>query len=95
MEDRARRELGIDRLALSDQDLEQADELIDSARRAVSVGGALARLPQDQADSIRARILDDQDYDEIAARMRCSPTVVRQRVSRGLRDLRTALEGDE
>lgn len=95
VEDRARRALGIDPLALSDQDLERVDELIDSARRAVAIGGALARLPQDQAESIRARILDDQDYDEIAARMRCSPAVARQRVSRGLRNLRTALEGDE
>ena len=34
------------------------------------------------------RALDEQDYAGIAARLRCSESVVRQRVSRGLATLR-------
>ncbi|WP_371683492.1 sigma factor-like helix-turn-helix DNA-binding protein [Solirubrobacter soli] len=39
-----------------------------------------------------ARVVDDRDYDEIATELDCSAQVVRQRVSRGLRTLRTHLE---
>ena len=48
----------------------------------------LARLTPDQAEAIRARVIQDVPYDRIAARMRCSESVVRQRVSRGLAVLR-------
>ena len=48
----------------------------------------LNTLPED----IRARILEEQPYDVIAARLRCSPLVARKRVSRGLATLRDVLE---
>ena len=37
---------------------------------------------------MRARVLDEEDYAEIAERLRCSESVVRQRVRRGLATLR-------
>ncbi len=52
----------------------------------------LKALPHDQAEAIRARILDEQSYDVIAARLRCSALVARKRVSRGLATLRDVLE---
>jgi RNA polymerase sigma-70 factor (ECF subfamily) len=52
---------------------------------------AVATLPPDQREAIVAHVLDEQGYDEIAARLLCSEAVVRQRVSRGLRALRTRL----
>src|SRR6202035_3794226 len=39
----------------------------------------------------QARVLDEQGYDEIAAELECSESVVRKRVSRGLAALRTRL----
>jgi RNA polymerase sigma-70 factor (ECF subfamily) len=37
-------------------------------------------------------VLAERDYAELAAQLRCSEAVVRQRVSRGLRRLRSVLE---
>jgi hypothetical protein len=58
-------------------------------------GDALAEewpreLPADQA-ALRARVLEERDYAEIAERMRCSQAVVRKRVSRALVRLRRQL----
>jgi DNA-directed RNA polymerase specialized sigma24 family protein len=39
-------------------------------------------------------VIDDRDYREIARDLRCSESVVRQRVSRGLRALRIGLQED-
>jgi RNA polymerase sigma-70 factor (ECF subfamily) len=55
---------------------------------------ALAELPHEQRHAIEARVLGERDYGEIAGELRCSEAVVRQRVSRGLRALRTRLDGD-
>lgn len=90
--DRARRALGIASLELSDDDLDQVDALIDEARVAGAATLALDQLPSEQAAAIRARVIDEADYSEIAVMLRCSPSVVRQRVSRGLRVLRATLE---
>jgi DNA-directed RNA polymerase specialized sigma24 family protein len=38
-----------------------------------------------------ARLVEEEDYDEIAVRLQCSEQVVRQRVHRGLKQLRANL----
>ena len=48
-----------------------------------------------QRDAIKARHLEDRDYAEIAAELRCSESVVRKRVSRGLAALQTELRNGE
>jgi RNA polymerase sigma-70 factor (ECF subfamily) len=53
---------------------------------------ALAQLPARQRDAIRARILEERPYDEIADELQCSELVVRKTVSRGLRALRSTVE---
>ena len=53
---------------------------------------AVAALPPDQREAILAHVVDEQDYQAISERLVCSETVVRQRVSRGLRALRTQLK---
>jgi RNA polymerase sigma factor (sigma-70 family) len=84
VEDRARRRLEMPALPIT-------DELVDRIER---IGGdqwveqTLARLSRAQAEAVRARVIEDVPYDRIAARMRCSESVVRQRVSRGLAVLR-------
>jgi RNA polymerase sigma-70 factor (ECF subfamily) len=87
VEDRARRRLGVERLALTDEALEQIEQLGD--QRAMTM---LDELPADQRVAIKGRVLEEQEYEELARRLSCSPSVVRQRVSRGLRSLRERLE---
>jgi RNA polymerase sigma factor (sigma-70 family) len=89
VEDRARRRLGLEPMTLSDEALERIDEL------GAGGGGALRLLedlPDDQRVAVRGRVLQERSYDELALNLACSQSVVRQRVSRGLRSLRQALE---
>jgi RNA polymerase sigma-70 factor (ECF subfamily) len=84
VEDRARRRLGMQPIALDDELLSRIERLGGDAR----VEALLARLTPEQSDAVRARVLEEEDYAGIASRMRCSESVVRQRVSRGLAVLR-------
>lgn len=81
--DRARRRQGVTAIAVEDADLERIDRLGDQ-----TVEQMLKALPDDQADAIRARVIEEASYHEVAARLRCSPLVARKRVSRGLATLR-------
>lgn len=86
VEDRARRRLEMPPLDLTDELIERIDALDGRAT------AALADLPDDQRRAIEARVLDERDYLEIAQDLACSPAVIRQRVSRGLKTLRLMLE---
>ncbi len=55
----------------------------------------LERLPEDQREAVRLRVLEELDYDEIAARTGATEPAVRQRVSRGLKWLRGRLDEEE
>jgi len=88
VDSRARRKLGITPLELDDTTMALIEELASD----VAVAQALERLPAEQRDAVRARVLEDGSYDEIAAELQCSPAVVRKRVSRGLAGLRAHLE---
>lgn len=52
----------------------------------------LAELPPDQREAVQARVLEDLDYRELAARLQVSPAVARKRVSRGLSALRRRIQ---
>jgi RNA polymerase sigma-70 factor (ECF subfamily) len=89
VEDRARRRLGLEPMTLSDEALERIDEL------GACGGGALRLLedlPDDQRIAVGGRVIQERSYDELARSLSCSQSVVRQRVSRGLRSLRERLE---
>lgn len=58
----------------------------------MDVDELLKTLPLDQRNAIVEYVIDEQSYPELAAGLRCSEAVVRQRVSRGLRTLRKMLE---
>ena len=90
VEDRARRRLRWEPLTLDEDLLERVAAAGADAR----VEALLARLPEDQATAVRARIIDEEAYADIAGRLRCSQSVIRQRVSRGLGTLRTLVEED-
>jgi len=43
-------------------------------------------------EAVSQRVIKERSYEEIAEELRCSESLVRQRVSRGLRTLRSELE---
>lgn len=92
VEDKVRRALGMAPIRLTDQGIERIEKL--------AAGPALERLealPASQREAVRAHILEERSYTEIARQLHCSPSVVRQRVSRGVRAIRAKMEasGDE
>jgi RNA polymerase sigma factor (sigma-70 family) len=87
VENQARVRLGLPPLALDDELIARI-EAAGGDERAVTL---LAVLPGDQRHALEARVLDERRYDEIAAELQCSESVVRKRVSRGLAALRTRL----
>lgn len=90
---KATRKLGVPRLGFDDEEIERVEEILDADRAAYM--GALAHLPDAERDAIKARVLEERDYSEIARAQRTSEAAIRQRVSRGLTKLgRTAPEGE-
>jgi RNA polymerase sigma factor (sigma-70 family) len=87
IEDEARRRLRLEPLVLDDADLERVAEIADRTDLADEL---MRRLPNAQALALRARVLDERPYAEIARELHCSEAVVRKRVSRGLKALRTS-----
>ena len=87
----ARERLSLPKLILDDHALEAIMRLSAGRDQATL---ALAELPPDQQRAIEARVLGEREYGEIAKELQCSEAVVRQRVSRGLRALRTRLAGE-
>jgi RNA polymerase sigma factor (sigma-70 family) len=86
VEDRARRTIGAPVLELTDDVLARIE--------ALERGPALElveELPPDERTAVRARVVDERDYGEIAKDLRCSEAVVRKRVSRGLARMRDRL----
>lgn len=51
---------------------------------------ALEQLPEPQRDAVRAYVLGDRTYDEIAEEAQIGPAAARKRVSRGLAALRAS-----
>jgi RNA polymerase sigma factor (sigma-70 family) len=80
----SRRRLGMERIVV-DNELELIER--DSASE---LEDALSALPAQQREAISRRVLDEEPYAAIAARIGCSEQVVRKRVSRGLAALRRA-----
>jgi RNA polymerase sigma factor (sigma-70 family) len=93
VEMRARQQLGMHAIALSEDAETLLDRSVANAVRASTLE-FVAELPDDQRDAVTARFLEDRDYVEIAAEMSCSEQVVRKRVSRGLATLRRQLGAD-
>lgn len=76
-------------LVLDDEAVERIERLDDIDSGVLEL---LAALPEEQRRAVTARVVDERDYDEIAAEMKCSPLVIRKRVSRGLATLRIRVE---
>ena len=86
-EDSARRALGMAPIRLTDEGIERIEALAGGVALEV-----LEDLPADQREAVRARVVDERPYEEIAAELHCSPSVVRKRVSRGVQAIRSEME---
>ncbi|HEU4978879.1 MAG TPA: sigma-70 family RNA polymerase sigma factor [Solirubrobacteraceae bacterium] len=93
VEDAARRRLRMERIVLDDEALERIEALASLPLAPEALGGALSALPAAHAAAVRGRIVEEDDYAALAARIGCSPSVARQHVSRGLAALRRRLLG--
>jgi len=90
VEARARRRLGIrDVLIFTGEDLERIETLASLDGQSLAL---LDGLPNEQREAVRARILDERPYREIAGELQTSELVIRKRVSRGLSTLKRQLE---
>jgi RNA polymerase sigma-70 factor (ECF subfamily) len=85
----ARQRLGIPRIAFEDEDILRVQELVGVGDTALEL---LEQLPDAQREAVRARVLDELDYERLALKLGHSQQVARQHVSRGLRRLRTLME---
>ena len=70
------RRLGMERIELTDADIARIESLGE--------GALLDGLPTSQRDAVRAHVIDERAYGEIAGELHTSEAVVRKRVSRGL-----------
>lgn len=84
-EKRARRRLGIPREPVEDRDLERVVELASEAGDLLRI---LEQLPARQRVALRARVIEERSYPEIATATGTSEAAVRQQVSRALAWLR-------
>jgi RNA polymerase sigma factor (sigma-70 family) len=90
VEARARHRLGIrDAFELEPEQVERVEAAVSSDQWVTEV---LRGLTPEQQQAIRARILDELPYEQIAQRLQTSALVIRKRVSRGLATLRERLE---
>ena len=80
---RARRRLGLERLEITEDDIARIDGL--AAPQATVL---VERLPPDQRAAVKAHVVDEREYREIARALQTTELVVRKRVSRGLAILR-------
>jgi RNA polymerase sigma-70 factor (ECF subfamily) len=89
VQDKVRRRLRMQPLELGEDDLERVEALASAAASEVLV--AVEQLPEAERDAVRARIVEERAYGELAVELRCSQSVVRQRVSRGLARIRAQM----
>lgn len=85
--DAARRRLHMERVELTDE----AYESLAANQSDVDLGDLLGYLTPDARSIVRRRFIDGLSYAAIADEVGCSEQVVRQRVSRGLSTIRTAM----
>jgi len=91
VERRGRRLAGRERRALTDAEIERIEELAGMAQLRDAIGRYLAKLPPEQSEAVRMRIVEELSYQAIADVLGIEIHTVRSRVSRGLRALNSLL----
>jgi RNA polymerase sigma factor (sigma-70 family) len=90
IQDEARRALAMQPIELDDE----AIEILETTALAPVVE-LLETLTSEQRTAITAHHVEERGYDEIASELRCSESVIRKRVSRGLAAMRAQLRNGE
>jgi RNA polymerase sigma-70 factor (ECF subfamily) len=88
-ERRARRRMGMQRVELTDEDIARIESL-----GGLEAGELIEVLVPDQRVAVKAHVVDQREYAEIAHDLHVSEAVVRKRVSRGLAALRHRMGAD-
>jgi RNA polymerase sigma factor (sigma-70 family) len=83
--------LGLERPSLGTEELEYLHHQAGMEALRGRLAQALDAVRPDQAAAIRARVIEERDYAEIAADFETTPDVIRARVSRGLRTMQRFL----
>ena len=90
VEARARRRVGIrEAVMFSGEDIERIETLASLDGQSLAL---LDELPGGQREAVRAHVLDERSYRDIAGELQISELVIRKRVSRGLSTLKRQLE---
>lgn len=90
--DRNSRRLGRERRALTDREIERIEELASSEELRDAVARSLDRLPEEQREAVRLRVVEGLSYAEIARQLGITASGTRTRVTRAMRELRQMLE---
>jgi RNA polymerase sigma-70 factor (ECF subfamily) len=88
------RRLGRERRELTDREIERIEELASSENLRAAVARSLDRLPEEQREAVRLRVVEGLSYADIARRLGLTASGTRTRVTRAMRDLRGMLERD-
>lgn len=91
VEQRAMQQLQFEPVDVGDEDATEIAELAHLAELRGAVEHALGSLKPEYRDAVRARILDQRSYSDIATELGTTEDVVRARVSRGLKKLKKEL----
>ena len=76
-------------MTLGGEDLERIETLASLDGQSLAL---LDGLPPGQREAVRAHVLDERSYRDIAGELELSELVIRKRVSRGLSTLKRQLE---
>ena len=90
IQDEARHALAMQPIHLDDE----AIEILEAAASAPAVE-LLDSLAPEQREAVMAHHVEERGYTEIATELRCSESVIRKRVSRGLAVMRAQLRNGE
>lgn len=91
---RGARRLGRERRTLTDREIERIEELASSEQLRDAVNRSLDRLPPEQREAVRLRVVEGLSYAQIAQRLGLTPSGTRTRVTRAMRNLRGMIEGE-
>jgi RNA polymerase sigma factor (sigma-70 family) len=92
VDDRAVRALGLIVPRLDDESVVAIEALADIDGQEPALEAAMARMTEVEREAVELRIVEELNYDEIAARLGCSQGSARTRVHRGLARLTSLLE---
>lgn len=92
VERQALERLGVRLPRVHEDDLQEIEERAGLTDLRAALGRELPRLPGNQREALRLRVVEERSYDEVAQVLGVSEPTARARVSRGLRALARALE---